>query len=42
MALGHDIQQLAGHRCDFRSNAIAWQKNDAVLSHDEPVRQNRG
>ena len=33
VALAHRIQESAGHRCDFRSNAVTRQQDDAMLTH---------
>lgn len=33
MALAHRIQESAGHRCDFWSDAVTRQQDDAMLTH---------
>ena len=39
MTLAHHLQQLAGDSGDLGADAITGQENNAVLSHDGPVRQ---
>ena len=33
VALAYRIQESAGHRCDFRSDAVTRQEDDAMLTH---------
>ena len=39
VTLAHRLQKLAGHGGDFRTDAVTRKKDDAVLGHGGPVRQ---